>query len=165
MSTRTDIKHTKGEKSLIGLFLSKVAIFHNTYRPKCKLLTGALVEYVKEGSVWHVVGDDDGVRGWRCLTSSKHGQNVWMRKDPIETRQDDRERDCEIFHFKKKYIQNIKVIILATSVSFSDDKERTNSECEDTQLYKEASSGNLCDYTCITCGPLKVSVVAIFFCF
>lgn len=50
-----------------------------------KLLTCALVEYVEERSVWHVMGNDDGVRGWRCLTGPENRQNVWMRKDPMET--------------------------------------------------------------------------------
>lgn len=50
-----------------------------------KLLTGALVEYVEERSVWHVMGNDDGMRGWRCLTGPENRQNVWMRKDPMET--------------------------------------------------------------------------------
>lgn len=41
-----------------------------------KLLTGALVEYVEEGPIWHVRGDDDGVRGRRGLTGAKNRQNV-----------------------------------------------------------------------------------------
>lgn len=56
-----------------------------------KLLTGALVEYVEERSVWHVMGNDDGMRGWRCLTGPENRQNVWMRKDPMETRQEKKE--------------------------------------------------------------------------
>lgn len=48
-----------------------------------EVLTGALVENVEEGSVRHVVGDDDGVRGWRCLTGPKNRQDVRMREDPV----------------------------------------------------------------------------------
>lgn len=33
-----------------------------------QLLTSALVQDVEKRSVGHVMGDDDGVRGWRCLT-------------------------------------------------------------------------------------------------
>lgn len=56
-----------------------------------KLLTSALVEYVEERSIWHVMGNDDGVRGWGCLTGPKNRQNVWMRKDPVETQQTEKE--------------------------------------------------------------------------
>lgn len=37
-----------------------------------KLLTSALVQDVEKRSVGHVMGDDDGVRGWRCLTGSEN---------------------------------------------------------------------------------------------
>lgn len=49
-----------------------------------KLLTSALVQYVEKRSVGHVMGDDDGVRGWRCLTGPENRKNVWMRKDPTD---------------------------------------------------------------------------------
>lgn len=42
------------------------------------------MEYVEERSVWHVMGNDDWVRGWRCLTGPENRQNVWMREDPAE---------------------------------------------------------------------------------
>lgn len=51
-----------------------------------KLLTSALVQYVEKRSVGHVMGDDDGVRGWRCLTGPENRKNVWMRKDPTDKR-------------------------------------------------------------------------------
>lgn len=56
-----------------------------------RLLTGALVEDVEEGPVWHVMGDDDGMRGWRCLTRPENRQNVWMGEDPMGTRQKERD--------------------------------------------------------------------------
>lgn len=37
-----------------------------------KLLTSALVQDVEKRSVGHVMGDDDGVRGWRCLTGPEN---------------------------------------------------------------------------------------------
>jgi len=49
------------------------------------LHTSALVEYVVEGSVGHVVGNDYWVRRWRRLTSTKNRQDVWMREDPVGT--------------------------------------------------------------------------------
>lgn len=30
------------------------------------------------------MGDDDGVRGWRCLTGPENRENVWMREDPTD---------------------------------------------------------------------------------
>lgn len=56
-----------------------------------KLLTSALVQDVEKRSVGHVMGDDDGVRGRRCLTGPKNRQYVWMRKDPTEKM----EQECE----------------------------------------------------------------------
>lgn len=49
-----------------------------------KLLTSALVQDVEKRSVGHVMGDDDGVRGWRCLTGPENRKNVWMREDPTD---------------------------------------------------------------------------------
>lgn len=101
--------------------------FYFIHAHKCEVLTSALVEYVEEGSIWHVVGNDDGVRGWRCLTGTENRQNVWMRKDPMETQQEERLVVCKC-HFtmltkNDEGEKSERLCILRTGRTFLDDKE------------------------------------------
>ena len=71
------------------------------------------MEYIVEGSVWHVVGNDDGVRGWRRLTGPKNRQNVWMRKDPVEKSK----KVCEMLEEEKKTKASIYILFQQGSLS------------------------------------------------
>lgn len=93
-----------------------------------KLHTSALVEYVVERSVRHVMRNDDRVRRGRRLTGPENRQDVRMRKDPAETKTA-RKCVCECYFTKMKKEHTLKAV-------FFSDNEMKN---EKLQCWKKNS--------------------------
>ncbi len=137
------------------------------------------MEYVEEGSVRHVVGDDDGVRGWRWLTGPENRQNVWMRKDPTGTRQKERKRVCKcpFTNANKKKTrkkENNCIVLEQSGLSQMIRNEQIHSWEETPLKKKPIKTRNVLKaawrklhvespcyhiiHICIICGPFKVNL-------